>query len=180
MGAGQNAIVVWHRRDNGLDRVKSSHYSASAGWVQSLEVDPAVVSRNARVAIDPSGNALAVWEQGLSPANVMASRYNGATWDAPALIETDNAGSARTPQIVIDANGIGTAFWSQRNLAGFTDNVWVNRYVPGNGWGSAVAIDGQAEPATQPALGVDGSGRLVVVWEQAVASVKSLWASGFR
>ena len=181
VGAGQNAIVVWHRRDNGLDRVKSSHYSASAGWVQSLETDPAVVSRNAHVAIDSSGNALAVWEQYVGNiANVMASRYNGATWDAPALIETDNAGSARSPQIVIDANGIGTAFWSQRNAAGFTDNVWVNRYVPGNGWGSAAAIDGQPEPATQPALGVDGSGRLVVVWEQAVASVKSLWASGFR
>jgi len=181
VGANQNAIVVWHRRDNGIDHVKSSHYSAGAGWVQSLETDPAVVSRNARVAIDSAGNALAVWEQYVgATANVMASRYNGGTWAAPTLIETDNAGSAHTPQIVIDANGIGTAFWSQRNAAGFTDNVWVNRYTPGGGWGSAVPIDGQPQPATQPALGVDATGALVVVWEQVVGTLSHLWASGYR
>ena len=49
------------------------------------------------------------------------------------LIET-NAGSAYTPQIVIDANGVGTAFWSQYN--GYAYSVWVNRYVPGSGWGN--------------------------------------------
>jgi len=140
-----------------------------------------VVSRNARVAIDSAGNALAVWEQYVgATANVMASRYNGGTWAAPTLIETDNAGSAHTPQIVIDANGIGTAFWSQRNAAGFTDNVWVNRYTPGGGWGSAVPIDGQPQPATQPALGVDATGALVVVWEQMVGTLSHLWASGYR
>jgi len=181
VGANQNAIVVWHRRDNGIDHVKSSHYSAGGGWVQSLEVDPAVVSRNARVAIDAAGNALAVWEQYVgATANVMASRYNGGTWAAPTLIETDNTGSAHTPQIVIDANGIGTAFWSQRNSAGFTDNVWVNRYTPSGGWGSAVTIDGQTQPATQPALGVDANGALVVVWEQMVGALSNLWASGYR
>ena len=153
----------------------------AAAGSQSLETDPAVVSRNARVAIDSAGNALAVWEQYVgATANVMASRYNGGTWDAPTLIETDNAGSAHTPQIVIDANGIGTAVWSQRNAAGFTDNVWVNRYTPGGGWGSAVTIDGQPEPATQPALGVDALGGLVVVWEQTVGSLSHLWASSYR
>ena len=37
-----------------------------------------------------------------------------------------------------------------------------------------MTIDGQPEPATQPALGVDASGRLVVVWEQMVGSVVTL------
>jgi hypothetical protein len=181
LSANGTAIAVWHRNISGIDSVTSSHYTPGGGWSSSLEVDPAVLSRNARVAIDSEGNALAVWEQYVgATANVIASRFNGGTWDAPTLIETDNAGSAYTPRIVMDANGVGTAFWSQRNAAGFTNNVWVNRYVPGNGWGSATAIDGQAGPATQPALGVDASGRLVVVWEQVVGSVMSLWASGFR
>ena len=31
VGASQSAIVVWHRRDSGIDHVKSSHYSAGGG-----------------------------------------------------------------------------------------------------------------------------------------------------
>ena len=184
LGADGNAIAVWHRPHGSFDSVVSSRYTAGVGWGSAtlLETDPAVVSRNARVAIDPAGNAIAVWEQYVgATANVMASRYTaGAGWGAPVLIEIDDAGSAFTPQIVIDANGAGTAMWSQRNVAGFTFNIWANRYVPGSGWGSAVAIDGQAGPARQPALGVDASGRLVAVWEQTVGALSHLWASVFR
>lgn len=184
LGADGNAIAVWHRPDGSFDSVASNRYTAGIGWGSAalLETDPAVVSRNARVAVDPAGNAIAVWEQYVgATANVMASRYTaGGGWGAAALIETDDAGSAFTPQIVIDANGNGTALWSQRNAAGFTFSIWTNRYVPGSGWGSAAAIDGQAQPARQPALGVDASGRLVAVWEQTVGALSHLWASVFR
>lgn len=181
MGINGNAIVVWHRRDGGIDHVKSSHSSAGTNWSTSLETHQTVVSRNARVAIDATGNAIAVWEQyDGAIANVMASRYNGSGWSSPAPIETDDAGSAYTPQIVFDVNGFGTVLWQQRNAAGFTDNVWLNRYTPGIGWGTAVAIDGQPQPATHPVLGVDASGRLIVVWAQMVGSVRSIWASAFR
>ncbi len=184
LGADGNAIAVWHRTDGSFDSVGSNRYTAGVGWGSAvlLETDPAVLSRNARVAIDPAGNAIAVWEQYAgATANVMASRYTaGAGWGSATLIETDDAGSAFAPQIVIDANGVATAMWSQRNVSGFTFNVWANRYVPGSGWGGAVAIDGQAQPARRPALGVDASGRIVAVWEQEVGALSHLWASAFR
>jgi hypothetical protein len=164
--------------------VATNRYSAGAGWGSAvlLEIDPAIVSRNARVAADGAGNAIAVWEQnaGLG-ANVMASRYSaGVGWGSAVLIETNGAGPAFVPQIVIDASGSATALWSQRDVAGFTVNIWANRYVPGSGWGSAVAIDGQAEPAGSPALGVDASGRVVAVWLQTIGALTHLWANGWR
>jgi len=182
-GAG-NAIAVWHRRDGSVDSVATNRYTVGAGWGSAtlLETDPAITSRNARVAADGAGNAIAVWEQyGGAITNVMASRYSaGSGWGSPVLIESDDAGSAYTPQIVIDADGNATALWSQRNDAGFTFDIWTNRYVPGSGWGSAIMIDGQLDPARRPALGVDASGRVVAVWEQTVGFLSHLWASGRR
>jgi hypothetical protein len=184
LDATGNAIAVWHRRDSGTDSVASNRYTAGAGWGSAafLETDAAIISRNARIAADAAGNAITVWEQYAgATANVMASRYSaGSGWGTPVLIETNDAGSAFTPQIVIDADGNATALWSQRDAAAFTFNIWTNRYVPGSGWGSAVAIDGQVEPAQAPALGVDASGRVVAVWEQTVGALTHLWASGWR
>ena len=146
-----------------VDSIKSSRYAPAPVGVRPslIETDNAnsVARRPRRLRLDRQRHGGVGPVLGRPPHNVLANRYNGG----PGL---GQRGADRNRQRRLGVrsrrsssmrNGNGTAVWSQRNAAGFTDNVWVNRYTPGGGWGSAVPIDGQPEPATQPALGVDAT-----------------------
>ena len=183
VGANQNAIVVWHRRDSGIDHVKSSHYSAGGGLGRSRSrVDPAVVSRNARVAIDSAGNALAVWEQYVgATANVMASRYNGGTWDGPDAdrdrqrrlgahaADRDRCERHRHGVLVaaqcgrVHGQRLGESLHARRRLGKCRDDRRPDSSPPRS----------RRSASTRAA-------RLVVVWQQMVGSLSHLWASGYR
>lgn len=183
--ASGNAIAVWHRPDGSWDSIWSNRFSAGVGWGTAVlvETDNSNSARDARVAFDGSGNAIAVWTQSFGGvANVMVNHYTAATgWGSAVLIETDDAGAAFEPRLVIDGSGNATAVWSQRNVAGFTFNIWANRFSAGTGWGSAMMIDNDANPARVPQLGVDAGGNLVAVWQQVSGGVRpSIWANSFR
>ena len=183
-GSG-NAIAVWHRPDGSWDSIWANRYAAGSGWGTSVlvETDNTNSARDARVAFDANGNALAVWTQSFGGvANVMANRYAaGIGWGTAVLIETDDAGPAFEPRIVVDGNGNATAVWSQRNIAGFTFNIWTNRYTAGVGWGTAKMIDSDANPARVPQIGVDANGNAIAVWQQDSGGIRpSIWANTFR
>ena len=183
-GSG-NAIAVWHRPDGSWDSIWANRYAAGSGWGTSVlvETDNTNSARAARVALDASGNAFAVWTQSFGGvANVMANRYAaGIGWGTAVLIETDDAGPAFEPRLVVDGNGNATAVWSQRNIGGFTFNIWTNRFTAGTGWGTARMIDNDPSPASAPQIGVDANGNAVSVWQQDSGGVRpSIWANGFR
>ena len=182
-GSG-NAIAVWHRPDGGWDSIWTNRYAAGTGWGAPalIETDNTNSARNARVAFDANGNAIAVWTQsdGLRD-NVLANRYTaGSGWGVAMLIETDNAGSAFEAQIAFDSNGNATAVWSQRNVAGFTFDIWANRFSAGTGWGTATLIDSQPEAARLPQIAVAGNGNVTAVWQQSDGVRQNIWANGFR
>ncbi|MBC8055752.1 MAG: hypothetical protein H7Y61_04175 [Rhizobiales bacterium] len=182
-GAG-SAIAVWHRPDGSspFDTIWTSRYVDGDGWgaPSLLETDDTNSARNARVAFDAGGNATVVWTQSDGVhTNVLANRFTaGAGWGTPLLIETDNGGSAHEAQLVVDGNGNVTAVWWQ--IAGFTTNIWSNRYEPGSGWGTALIIDNAPEYARGPQIAVDGFGNVVAAWDQITASRKDIWATTYR
>ena len=183
-GSG-NAIAVWHRPDGSWDSIWANRYAAGSGWGTPVlvETDNTNSARAARVAFDASGNAFAVWTQSFGGvANVMANRYAaGIGWGSAVLIETDDAGPAFEPSLVVDGNGNATAVWSQRNIGGFTFNIWTNRFTAGTGWGTARMIDNDPSPASAPQIGVDANGNAVSVWQQDSGGVRpSIWANSFR
>ena len=182
-GAG-NAIAVWHRPDGSWDSIWSSLYIAGSGWGEPVrvETDNTNSARDARVAFDANGNAMAVWIQsdGLRN-NVLANRYTaGVGWGTAVLIETDNAGPALEPRIAFDGDGNATAVWSHRDVAGFTFNIWANRWTAATGWGTAVLIDnapagaGSADRRRRPAA------TWFAVWEQSDGTRTNIWANAFR
>lgn len=185
LDGGGNAIAVWHRPDGTWDSIWANRYASGTGWGTPalIETDNTNSARDARVAFGNSGNAIAVWTQSFGGVtNVMANRYTaGSGWGTAVLIETDDAGSAFNPRLVIDSNGNATAVWSQRNVAGFTFNIWANRFTAGTGWGAALMIDNDANPAGGPQIGVDANGNMVSVWQQDSGGIRpSIWANTFR
>jgi len=185
--AAGNAVAVWHRNNGSFEQVRTNRYSAAGGWGTAdwLAAAPPNYSRNARVAVDASGDAIAVWEQQVGAtanAHVMASRWRPASgWDEPVSIKTDANGSAFGPRIGIDAAGNATVAWYQRDALNIVYNVWAHRYQPAGGWTDAVQIDGHNQDAQRPALAVDAVGRVTVVWEQNTTTLRrNIWAAGYR
>jgi len=180
-----NAIATWGAvNGSGFADVWSAYSDTSGSWSAPalVEAEDSGSARDPRVAFDGVGNAIAVWKQsdGLRD-NVMSSRYTTVGgWEPAVMIETNDAGSVFEPNIVIDASGTATAVWSHRNVAGFTFDIWANRFTPGIGWGAPLMINVAGEPARTPQLGVDASGSVVVVWSQTSGVSADIWANHFR
>ena len=127
------------------------------------------------VAVDSAGNGLVVWSQYNSDCS---ARTIQAMWladgSAPVRIST-SSGLAANPHIAFDAAGNAVAVWAQsdNNL----NNIWVNRYVAGVGWGVPQKITNVSSTATgasgPPSIGVDGAGNAIIAWYQENGAINS-------
>ncbi len=195
--AGSNCPYGGMRVDSGLDdngngSLESgeidqtgfvcSQIAGEIGWqvAELIETDNAGDTFAPQIAIDPDGNAIAVWYQSDGTRyNIMANRYiPGFGWGAAQLIETDNAGGAYNPQIAIDANGNAIAVWHQSD--GSRDNIMVNRFTPGSGWGATELIEtDDAGRAVLPQIAIATDGSAIAVWEQDDGIRNNIWANRY-
>jgi hypothetical protein len=58
--------------------------------------------------------------------------------------------------------------------------MWSNRYEVGSGWGVAQAIEASGDVPTNPQVAVDGSGRVIAVWQaQDATPFTNIWSNSF-
>lgn len=171
--SGGNALAVWAQSDGSTYVIRSSLYTPSTGWQDSLVVDPDGSGNRPRVAFDGNGNALAIWTKGDSvpTTDVWACRYvEGVGWGTPEILETGSAGGIfagydYSYDLGFDAANNAMAIWLQGD--GTLYNLWACRYSPGTGWGAATLIEDQSfGDANSPALAVDRGGNATAVWVQ--------------
>jgi FG-GAP-like repeat len=131
-----------------------------------------------RLAADASGAAIAVWAQHDGAAmSIWANRYiAGQGWGMATLIE-DNTGDARGPWVAMDGNGNAVVVWSQYD--GVYLSIWANRYVAGEGWGTATLIETNPGDADFTRVAMNNGGRAMALWRQTDGSEVSIWASRF-
>ncbi len=182
MDPSGNAVAVWYQRDGTRNNIWSNRFVPGQGWgnAELIETDDAGSATSPQIAMDPSGNAVAVWSQNDGTRyNVLSNRFvPGQGWGTPALIETDNAGNIFDPQVAMDPSGNAVAVWRQSD--GTRDNIWSNRFVPGQGWGSAELIeDDNAGSAAFPQIAMDPSGNAVAVWRQSDGTRDNILANRF-
>jgi hypothetical protein len=150
------------------------------GTAAAIDVNTLGYAFSAQIAVNASGSAVAVWLQSDGARdNLWANRYTPTSgWGTATLIEIDNLGDAFAPQIAIDANGNAMAVWTQSD--GTRDNVWVNRFTPAGGWGTATLIEtNNVGGAEQPQIAMDTSGNALAVWSQVDGSYLSIWANRY-
>jgi len=119
-----------------------------------------------------------VWQHadGSGIYSIWANRYTPATgWGSPMLVETHDLQALR-PKVAFDAAGNALVVWEQEDGGRF--NVWSNRYVAGQGWGTAAPIETSDANISfnSPRLAVHASGNAVVAWVQD----GSVWANQYR
>lgn len=180
--AAGNAVAVWYQSDGTRDNIWVNHFVAGTGWgiATQIESNDLGNARNPQVAVDAGGNAVAVWYQSDGTRySIWANQFaTGSGWGTAALIEDNDVGDAFSARLAMDTNGGAIVVWYQSD--GTRDNVWANRFIPGNGWGAAELIEtdnvGGVFGAT---VTVDAHGNAVAVWSQSDGTRNNVWANRF-
>jgi len=169
-------FVAWSERVFGSDcsRIWVNRNAAGA-WGPPIEIgiEQGILPS---VAANANGDAVLVWvERGLSLANcggtiatgteLRASRYSAAsnTWTPSVRISTN----VFSPSVVIDAAGRATVVWIQdpgTTPTGLPTISW-SRFN-GTSWSAPAALSDGTRGVDEPVLGQDGSGNILVLWQQ--------------
>jgi hypothetical protein len=179
VNAAGDALAVW-QHDGATRDVFGNAYEDGVGWDVAAPLDTATGQAGAAtVAIDAAGDGFAAWvqEDGLF-TTVFAARYlAGVGWSAPEPLETDDTGYADDLGLALDpASGAAVVVWEHD---GSSAGIHMNRFVPGMGWQGAelVSATGAGSSAGDPAVGIDASANVVVIWSLATVSDVELWAA---
>lgn len=168
-GSG-NAIAVWQQMVSWVNSVWANRYVVGEGWGAAQEIEYLIVESGLpQVVVDESGNATVVWEVYDSGHNhIWSNRYVvGEGWGEEEEEEEveQYVEDAYSIDLAVDDAGCVVAVWCQWDESHY--NVSANRYVPGEGWGSAEMIGGKATgSASEPKVAVSSSGDATAVWYQ--------------
>jgi hypothetical protein len=153
----------------------ASGNSGSWGTAALIETDDTGDAYGPRIAGNGSGGAIAVWTQwDGSYYTTTANMYSPLTgWLWPVPIET-TTGDMSDTRIAFDPSGNAMSVWCQYDGAKY--NIWANRYVRGTGWSSAFSVETSADNARGAQVGLDDSGKAMVIWHQDAGTPENIWA----
>lgn len=175
-----NAIAVWAQSDSSI---WANRYNIDTGWgtPELIETGDGAAAAP-RIAMTGGGDAIAVWTQYDGVRNsVWLNRYSvGSGWGAAELVEHYDGGDAADPDVAINDAGTVVVAWNQVDDNGTPSlDMWANRYIVGNGWGTATLLE-TLDAAVEPAeVALDPAGDAVVVWRQFDGVRASVWASNY-
>jgi hypothetical protein len=118
---------------------------------------------NPVIGIDGGDNIFAVWSASTNStpnANPYASRYSLNGWGAPVFIGDSDLGMIVLLRLAVSPNGSAFAIWYKE-----TGNIYVSRYVPGNGWGTSEVLGGPLTVLDLQAT-ADANGNAIIIWEE--------------
>jgi hypothetical protein len=158
-----SAVLAW---SDSAD-LRACRFDPATGWTTAETVHRGISTTEPYLLTGPGSTAVLLWtDYDGERQNILSAQYDPTSgWGSPELVDTEDHGSATKPRAVVDRSGNVTAVWQQSDS--LRDNVWANRYTPGEGWGTARRIEASnAGDATAPRLGVDAIGNVLAVWQQ--------------
>ena len=169
-----NAMVVWTDDRTGSDDIFSAVLPSHAHrWSNDVRADdgPAsTIQRGAAVAVDRRGRASAVWVDSRNgdPDIYWAKRDAGASvWVPGGRVNDVTTGGQLSPDIVVDHMGTVYAVWEDyRHGPGNADIYFASLPLGASTWSASQRVnDNPIARQSHPALAMDNTGNLYVVWE---------------
>ncbi len=179
------AMAVWIELNGTEGAVWARSYTVSQGWgtAKVIVQGPGQV-RDMRVALSEAGDALVVWRHHDGVRyNLWSAAYTRAngSWGMPRLVETYDGGIYEkgsveaVSEVVFDSEGRGLVAWTQELPLWYPsgtegrvgENVYVNHYRPGVGWGMRRPVDvSGVGSSSKPRLVGNARGQAALVWKR--------------
>jgi hypothetical protein len=121
------------------------------------------------VAMDPSGNFVVVWDDdGRDSIVGQIFDSTGASTGGEFRVSTDTSSLKERPRVAIDGTGNFVVVWRSLHQDGDSWGVFGQRFdSTGSALGDEFRVNSYTTGSqTQPAVGMDGTGRFVVAWEE--------------
>jgi hypothetical protein len=151
---GNNEIYYKKSTDGGVTWTTSQRLT----WTSGISWDPAI-------AISPSGNLHVVWYDGTGGNNEIyykKSTNGGAKWSASQRL-TWTSGYSEYPAVLVDSSGNVHVVW-QAHIP-VNSEIYYKRSTDGGAtWTPSQRLTWNSYYSGSPAIAVDSSGNLHVVW----------------
>jgi hypothetical protein len=170
-------VVVWesYGQDGDSWGIFAQRYDSSGSAVGAeflVNTDTTSSQASAAVGMDGDGDFVVVWRswrQGGPQYGILAQRYDssGSAVGAEFLVNTYTTSSQIRPDVGMDGDGDFVVAWESYGQDGDGWGIFAQRY---DSSGAALGAEFQVntyetDMQSQPAVGMDGDGDFVVVWE---------------
>jgi hypothetical protein len=186
MTTNSEAVAVWRRSGNSERGFWSSRASLGGLWSAGARIvdipnfgsstAPGAfdISSKPEIAADYSGGAMLAWSQltvGPIQSHMRSLRYSGGAWatDQQAMNSPIAYNTLPFVRLKFNPQGQAVAAWGIDN----DNKVWANRSRADGTWETAQALNPTVTSTitSQPAVGIDNTGAMLVVWKQSSASI---------
>jgi hypothetical protein len=180
LNAAGQAVVVWQRLDGSYNIIQSSSSNDSGlTWSSPVDISQAGTSSSyAELALDASGNAVVVWQHSAGSNSVIQSAESsnaGGSWSIPENVSL-SGGDAYGADVALDESGHAVAVWHRYNGANNIVQASSSSDT-GSSWSSPVDLSSVGGSATFAQVGLNSSGKAVVVWKRSNGSNDIVQAS---
>ncbi|MEK6355945.1 MAG: hypothetical protein V4796_03470 [Burkholderia cenocepacia] len=183
MDAKGNITLLWGQLDVTGGKLTtttmSQRYVSGTGWQPSQPVAPAIVEPTGFIAtpmlaVNENGVAAAMWAEGGAALQVSVSDASGNWGPLQRLTEHLNGAALQYPPLVVDAGGNVTAAWQDTGLPGASAVI-----VASSRKGAWSASTVAPQSASWPALAVNATGAMALLWQSYVATIGSQIQASF-
>ena len=163
-------------------------YTVMRSFGRNIKVNSdtgALVQNRPATATDSAGNIWVVWDQTTVAGDTdiyIGQLEVGAYAFGASMPVVSNPNSQSSPAIAIDGSDVIYATWQERNPADPNSN-WniffsTSTTADPNTWTAPVQIDPNDANQLLPAIAIDGTGKMYVVWEdERAGNNKDIWVA---
>ncbi|WGS49945.1 hypothetical protein LFL96_00055 [Paraburkholderia sp. D15] len=178
MDAKGNITLVWGQLDATGGKLytttMSQRYVAGTGWQAAQAVAPEITEAGGFIAtpilsVGANGVAAVMWAQGGVALQASVSDANGNWGPLHQLTASIDPTTVQYPPIVVDPAGNVTAAWQDAGTPGSSDVIAAS-YRNG-AWTTSTLFGQDPQDASWPALAVNASGAMSLVWQLYINSV---------
>ena len=181
-----NITLVWGQLDVTSGKIStttmSQRYVAGTGWQAAQAVAPEITEPSGFIAtpmltVNANGVAAVMWAEGGVVLQASVADASGTWGPLHQLTEHLDTTAQQYPPLVIDAAGNVTVAWQDASTAGSSD-VLAASYRNG-AWSTSTLFGQDPQDASWPALAVNASGAMALIWQSYIQNVGSELQASF-
>jgi hypothetical protein len=176
LDANANTTVLWVQESNSTQRIASAYAPVAGLFGRVTSLSPASqIAFDPRVGVDATGRATALWSQGPVPGSpgtkqIVTTSGSRGGFGARQVLSASRQNDQLQAVLAVNPAGRAVAAWTNSPITGATPLLAALRTSRTRRFDRAAAVTARGLSAGFPAVAIDGRGRSIALWEDAVGS----------